>query len=69
MSTLSDRFGRQNFAGKKRLVGRGHVPCIGFVAGGIILNTMIIELPRQKESYYPTFILGALVFCFLVLFE
>ena len=45
------------------------VPCIGFIAGGIILNTMIIELPRQKESYYPTFILGALVFCFLVLFE
>ena len=40
---------------------------LGFVAGGVIVNTMIEELPREKEGRFTPFVLGAVVYTTLLL--
>ncbi len=40
---------------------------LGFVAGGVIVNTMIEELPREKEGRFIPFVLGAVVYTTLLL--
>lgn len=39
----------------------------GLLAGGIIANTMISELPREKEGKFLPFVIGALVYTVLLL--
>ncbi len=40
---------------------------LGFVAGGVIVNTMIEELPREKEGRFVPFVIGAVVYTTLLL--
>jgi len=40
---------------------------LGIVAGGVIVNTMIEELPREKEGRFIPFVLGAVVYTTLLL--
>jgi len=39
---------------------------LGVVAGGVIVNTMIEELPREKEGRFVPFVLGAVVYTALL---
>jgi hypothetical protein len=40
---------------------------LGFLAGGVIVNTMIEELPREKEGRFVPFVLGAVVYTTLLM--
>ncbi|CAN5816153.1 hypothetical protein BH23GEM3_BH23GEM3_10320 [soil metagenome] len=40
---------------------------LGFITGALILNTLKEELPGQRESHYPAFLLGAGVYTGLML--
>jgi hypothetical protein len=39
----------------------------GLVSGGVIMNSMIMELPREKEGKFWPFVLGAAVYAAIVL--
>jgi hypothetical protein len=40
---------------------------LGLVAGGVIVNTMIMELPREKEGRFLPFVTGALLYTIVLL--
>lgn len=40
---------------------------LGVVAGGVIVNTMIMELPREKEGRFPPFVTGAALYTIVLL--
>ncbi len=40
---------------------------LGLVAGGVMANTVISELPRERQGRLAPFVLGALGFAFLLL--
>lgn len=42
---------------------------LGLIAGGVIMNTMIMELPREKEGRFLPFLLGAVCYTVLLLFS
>lgn len=41
---------------------------LGLIAGGVIVNTMIMELPREKEGHFLPFLAGALSYSIMLLF-
>ena len=46
------------------------IPMISFVSGGIVMNTMILEMPRENESRFLYFFLGAAIFgSFIMVFN
>jgi hypothetical protein len=40
---------------------------LGLVAGGVMANTVISELPRQRQGRLVPFVLGAVVYAFFLL--
>jgi len=38
------------------------IPMMSFVAGGIIMNTMVMEMPRDEENRFSYFLMGAVLF-------
>ena len=40
---------------------------MGLVSGGVIMNSMIMELPREKEGKFWPFVLGAAIYAAIVL--
>ena len=45
----------------------GVVVLFGFVAGAVMINSMIMELPREKEGKLGSFLLGGLIYTALIL--
>ena len=45
----------------------GVVVLFGFVAGAVMMNSMIMELPREKEGKLGSFLLGGLIYTALIL--
>jgi hypothetical protein len=45
----------------------GVVVLFGFVAGAVMMNSMIMELPREKEGRLGSFLLGGLIYTALIL--
>jgi len=45
----------------------GVVILFGFVAGAVIMNSMIMELPREKEGRFGAFLLGGIIYTALIL--
>jgi hypothetical protein len=43
------------------------VPLLGFVSGAVIMNSMIMELPSEKEGKFFPFLLGGIVYAWLLL--
>jgi len=45
------------------------IVCIlmGLVSGGVIMNSTIMELPREKEGKFWPFVLGAVLYAAIVL--
>ena len=44
----------------------GVVVLFGFVAGAVMMNSMIMELPREKEGKLGSFLLGGLIYTALI---
>ena len=44
------------------------VNLVAVVAGGVILNSTIAELPKEREGRYGSFLTGAMVYSALLLF-
>jgi hypothetical protein len=40
---------------------------VGLVSGGVVVNSMIMELPQEKEGRFWPFVLGAAVYALLLL--
>ncbi len=45
----------------------GVVVLFGFVSGAVMMNSMIMELPREKEGKLGSFLLGGLIYTALIL--
>jgi len=45
----------------------GVIILFGFVAGTVIVNSMVMELPREKKGSFPAFLLGGVVYAALLL--
>jgi hypothetical protein len=43
------------------------IPMMGFVAGGIIMNTMVLEIPRESENRFLYFSLGVVLYSAAIL--
>jgi hypothetical protein len=43
------------------------IPLLGFVSGAVIMNSMIMELPSEKEGKFIPFLLGGIVYAWLLL--
>ena len=43
------------------------ITILGFVSGGVIMNSLINELPGEKEGKFPAFLLGGLLYAVLLL--
>ena len=43
------------------------VPLLGFVSGAVIMNSMIMELPTEKEGKFFPFLLGGILYAWLLL--
>ncbi|MCJ7500778.1 hypothetical protein MUP29_11040 [bacterium] len=43
------------------------IPLAGVIAGGIIMNTMLMEMPRDTQSRFPYFLMGAVLFSAVIL--
>jgi len=44
------------------------VTLVGFVSGGVVMNSMILELPDHEEHHFGAFVLGALAYTALLAF-
>jgi hypothetical protein len=40
----------------------------GFIAGAVVMNSAVMELPREKEGRFLPFVLGALLYATLLVF-
>jgi len=43
------------------------ITLLGFVSGAIVMNSMIMELPREKEGKFGAFLLGGIFYTGLLL--
>jgi len=43
------------------------VVLFGFVAGAVMMNSMIMELPKEKEGKFGSFLLGGVIYTALIL--
>ena len=43
------------------------ITILGFVSGAVIMNSLINELPGEKEGKFPAFLLGGLLYAVLLL--
>jgi hypothetical protein len=39
---------------------------LGLISGGVVMNSMVMELPREKEGRFWPFVVGALVYTLLL---
>jgi hypothetical protein len=44
------------------------ITLLGFVSGGVVMNSMILELPDHEEHHFGAFVLGALAYTALLAF-
>lgn len=44
------------------------ITLLGFVSGGVVMNSMILELPEHEEHHFGAFVLGALGYTTLLAF-
>ena len=44
------------------------ITLLGFVSGGVVMNSMIVELPGEKNGRFPAFCLGAAAYTALLFF-